>query len=583
MSTQNRTFLVAAALIVLCGPTLFAAEPTKAQRAWLKKNAVPIKTVEAGNGFEDLAPLKKLIGDARIVSLGESTHGSREIFQMKHRLVEFLATKMGFTIFAIEASMPEAYRLNDYVLRGKGDPKPLIGGMHFWTWNTEEVLAMVEWMRVFNTSGKGRIEFTGFDMQTPDLAMRNVLQFLAKHDAAALKLARAAYDKVGRTSVRPSGPAFGVATGSFPVKEARGKRVTFSGWIKAEKVTSFAGLWWRVDGPGRKVAAFDNMARTGPRGTKDWKKFSIELKVPKNAVNINFGVLMPGQGTAWFDGLEIQLDGKKYASKFHTLDFEGRAIRGFAIPAGPAYRVALDKAVAKTGKQSLRIESRKVAAKPDAVSATTGLKAANEVLEELEALRKQLVKKAGAKQTDWAIQNARIVLQCMSMRVGKGGLNVRDLSMAENVAWILKQKPKAKIVLWAHNGHVAKRPQSMGGFLDGKFGNKHLAVGFATSKGTYQALARGKGLSEHKLQEPPDGSAEAAFGKCGLPRFVLDLRAVDAKSDGSGWLAKPLLFRRIGALATVQQFGRQNLRTSFDAIIYIEKTSRARPIGRGKR
>jgi erythromycin esterase len=41
---------------------------------------------------------------------------------------------MGFTIFSIEANMPEAYRLNDYVLNGTGDPAQLIHGMYFRTW-----------------------------------------------------------------------------------------------------------------------------------------------------------------------------------------------------------------------------------------------------------------------------------------------------------------------------------------------------------------------------------------------------------------------------------------------------------------
>ena len=124
-----------------------------------------------------MQPLKKTIGDARIVSLGEATHGSREIFQLKHRMLEFLATEMGFTIFSIEANMPEAYRLNDYVLNGTGDPAQLLRGMYFWTWDTEEVLEMIRWMREFNRSGRGRVEFTGFDMQTPTVAAEIVRGF----------------------------------------------------------------------------------------------------------------------------------------------------------------------------------------------------------------------------------------------------------------------------------------------------------------------------------------------------------------------------------------------------------------------
>ena len=64
----------------------------------------------------------------------------------------------------MEANMPESYKLNDYTVRGEEDPKKLIAGMYFWTWQTDEVLNMVEWMRRFNQP-KQRIAFTGFDMQ----------------------------------------------------------------------------------------------------------------------------------------------------------------------------------------------------------------------------------------------------------------------------------------------------------------------------------------------------------------------------------------------------------------------------------
>ncbi|HXC97637.1 MAG TPA: hypothetical protein VNU92_18190 [Edaphobacter sp.] len=53
------------------------------------------------------------------------------------------------------------------------------------------------------------------------------------------------------TPQKQSGPSFGVATGTFPVKDAAGKMVHFSAWIKTENVRNgYVGLWWRVDGPG---------------------------------------------------------------------------------------------------------------------------------------------------------------------------------------------------------------------------------------------------------------------------------------------------------------------------------------------
>ena len=61
--------------------------------------------------------------------------------------------------------MPEAYKLNDYVQNGIGNSKSLLKGMYFWTWNTQEVLDMIEWMRKINSTEKAKIQFTGFDMQ----------------------------------------------------------------------------------------------------------------------------------------------------------------------------------------------------------------------------------------------------------------------------------------------------------------------------------------------------------------------------------------------------------------------------------
>ncbi len=121
---------------------------------WIRAHAIPLRTVEAGQGFDDMQPLAKVVGNAKIVALGEATHGTREFFQLKHRIVEFLANQKGFTIFSIEANMPEAYRLNDFVLHGQGDPKQLLKGMYFWIWDTEEVVDMILWMREFNRLGQ---------------------------------------------------------------------------------------------------------------------------------------------------------------------------------------------------------------------------------------------------------------------------------------------------------------------------------------------------------------------------------------------------------------------------------------------
>lgn len=156
--------------------------PKRADLKWIRKHAIPVGTANPESDHSDLMPLKDMIGGRRIVALGEGTHGTSEFFKMKHRIVRFLAEEMGFTVFAIEANMPEAREVNKYVLTGEGDPRKALSGLYFWTWDTGEVLAMIEWMKDFNLSGKGRMEFYGFDMQFPDVAMANVREFVDKAD-----------------------------------------------------------------------------------------------------------------------------------------------------------------------------------------------------------------------------------------------------------------------------------------------------------------------------------------------------------------------------------------------------------------
>jgi erythromycin esterase-like protein len=87
---------------------------------WLRQHPIPIKHVVGGNGFSDLQPFKKILKDVKVLRVGETTHGTREFFQFKHRLFEFLVRELGFTVFTLEASYAGCQPINDYVLYGKG-------------------------------------------------------------------------------------------------------------------------------------------------------------------------------------------------------------------------------------------------------------------------------------------------------------------------------------------------------------------------------------------------------------------------------------------------------------------------------
>jgi hypothetical protein len=82
--------------------------------ALVRQAATPITGAAA-----DYDPLMRLVGDARVVMLGESTHGTHEFYRERARITQRLITEKGFSAVAIEGDWPDAYRVNQYV-RGLG-------------------------------------------------------------------------------------------------------------------------------------------------------------------------------------------------------------------------------------------------------------------------------------------------------------------------------------------------------------------------------------------------------------------------------------------------------------------------------
>ncbi len=173
------------------------APPPPELDAWLRANSASFATTQPDAAdVSDLAPFQKIIGDARIVALGEDTHGTHEFFEMKDRLLRYLVTQMGFTLFAMEANWPEANRLNEYVHGGSGDPAALLKGLYFWTWNTQEVLDLIHWMRAYNDQrgSATAVSFLGFDMQYPRVVIDDVIAYLHTVDPATADRATALYE-----------------------------------------------------------------------------------------------------------------------------------------------------------------------------------------------------------------------------------------------------------------------------------------------------------------------------------------------------------------------------------------------------
>jgi erythromycin esterase len=144
----------------------------------------PLKLTDADLAyFDDLK-------SAPIIGMGEATHGTKEFFQMKHRLFKYFVEHFNHKIFAFEMDFSEALIFDAYVQTGEGDIVQLMKDkMFFWTWNTSEVKDLLVWMKDYNIgkSEKDRVHIYGIDCQTFSY---NVPELLKRVSAIDPKMAQ---------------------------------------------------------------------------------------------------------------------------------------------------------------------------------------------------------------------------------------------------------------------------------------------------------------------------------------------------------------------------------------------------------
>jgi len=149
----------------------------------------------------DLEPLFKYIGDARIVMLGESTHGTHEYYMWRAYITKRLVEEKGFRFIAVEGDWPDCYRLNRFVkgydLDNKSAFKVLLGFGRWptWMWANWEIVALADWLQKHNKGlpANRRVGFYGLDVYSLWESMENIMQYLKKTDPVALKKANEAF------------------------------------------------------------------------------------------------------------------------------------------------------------------------------------------------------------------------------------------------------------------------------------------------------------------------------------------------------------------------------------------------------
>jgi len=136
-------------------------------------------------------------GDARVVLLGEASHGTSEFYRARDAITRRLIANHGFNVVAVEADWPDAARVDTYVRHGETQQSEEQAFLRFptWMWRNREVHAFVDWLRAWNKGHfpAARVEFRGLDVYSLASSIAAVLAYLEKVDPAGAKAARQRY------------------------------------------------------------------------------------------------------------------------------------------------------------------------------------------------------------------------------------------------------------------------------------------------------------------------------------------------------------------------------------------------------
>lgn len=177
-----------------------AAQATAAEH--IRSAAAPIERPENAN----LSALLERIGDARVVLIGEATHGTSEFYRMRARITQALIEHKGFDAVALEADWPDAARIDHYVRQRDLPPTEWTAFARFptWMWRNRETADFIDWLHARNArlesagakpAGKPTVKTAvyGLDLYSMFTSIDAVLAFLDAEDPETAQIARLRY------------------------------------------------------------------------------------------------------------------------------------------------------------------------------------------------------------------------------------------------------------------------------------------------------------------------------------------------------------------------------------------------------
>ena len=528
---------------------------------WVRQHAVPLAGADPALDDTDLDALLPVLGDARVVGVGEGTHGTREFFQFRDRLVRWLAARGRLDAVLWETALGPTLATEPMVTDPDAayDFEAVMGGG---LWNTEENRALLDALRAHNLGADRPVRFLGADMSDLDVSLVIAAEAAQRVGGGA----RAPYAVV--TEVLGTDPgelcqdaqACSEAVFTLPAPELR-RFVEAVDWLADE--LEAAGEPWTVTiaarAPadlGRQYLPFMLMAGAPaetPAGLGDgWAR---EAQAKAQAAADTLAAVLAERDPAYWagvgpvvtavpDGADVYRDSLGRAQRFEW----DHALRGLRARVG-------------TGRYG---------DDPGLVEAADALVA----------------------WLDAAHETLRRSPDHMSFD------NYREVAMGRNVAEMGRKVGGDGVVVYAaHNGHVGTNPsitlarKSSGAYARDGLGDDYLAIGTFFGEGTFQARDRSwrRGSDAPRLRafetSAAPGSFEAMLAAVGLDAFALDVRQLPDSGPVAEWFARPRPTRNVGNSFTPDpppsgieaEYEDQVVADGFDVVVFFRRASRAVP------
>lgn len=197
---------IAFAAAILVVPSALASQsiPRDDLRAWARTHAHPVQLTGSGVSAQDLAPLRAIAGNARILAFGEPMHIAHEVQAMRNRMIQYAVTELGMRAVALETGLAKSRRLYDHVLGRRTESDSVLASSFSYGFGDHpENLELVHWLRTYNASRDSSravrlygIDLTGSFAPSEAPALLEVLDYLDKVDSDRARVVRADFSNV---------------------------------------------------------------------------------------------------------------------------------------------------------------------------------------------------------------------------------------------------------------------------------------------------------------------------------------------------------------------------------------------------